>query len=144
MRLSKKPTKWASKSLPMLARLSRRCSKTHRHQVLEGGRPKVAEIYPPELVLEIRRGMRGTEDLSCNAISHAEDSETRTSGDVVSKFDDANSAFLQIDDDKSWQEELRDRDLAAAVQKEQSKFASLMPSPGISPGDQTDLLHIGW
>ena len=41
--LAKKPTQWASNSPFILRRLSKRCSGTHSHQHLEGGRAKKAE-----------------------------------------------------------------------------------------------------
>ena len=40
--LSKKPTRWASNSTAMLDRLSKRCTKDHPHQWLDGGRTKKA------------------------------------------------------------------------------------------------------
>ena len=60
---AKKPTKWASTSVPMLRRLSKRCGKGHDHQHLMGGRAAAASFNSKELVLEILRGMRDTADL---------------------------------------------------------------------------------
>ena len=58
-----KPTRWISNSRHMILRLSRRCSKMHKHQPLEGKhRTRDAEIYPVELCIEILRGIRDTED----------------------------------------------------------------------------------
>ena len=59
---AKKPTRWMSSSPEMIKRLSRRCSKTHVHQHLVGGRAKAAEEYPLDLICEILRGMRDTAD----------------------------------------------------------------------------------
>ena len=59
---AKKPTRWASSSPHMLKRLSKRCSKTHVHQQLVGGRAKACENYPLELITEILRGIRDTAD----------------------------------------------------------------------------------
>jgi hypothetical protein len=59
---AKKPTRWASSSPHMLKRLSKRCSQTHDHQHLVGGRAKACENYPPELITEILRGIRDTAD----------------------------------------------------------------------------------
>ena len=59
---AKKPTRWASSSPHMLKRLSKRCSKTHEHQQLQGGRAKACENYPIELITEILRGIRDTAD----------------------------------------------------------------------------------
>ena len=59
---AKKPTRWASSSPHMLKRLSKRCSKTHDHQQLVGGRAKACENYSPELITEILRGIRDTAD----------------------------------------------------------------------------------
>ena len=59
---AKKPTRWASSSPQMLARLSRRCQGKHEHQSLVGGRAAAAAFYSPELTLEILRGMRDTAD----------------------------------------------------------------------------------
>ena len=60
--LAKKPTKWASNSAPMLARLQRRCDGKHPHQHLEAGRAKDAAYDPPDHILEIRRGMHDDAD----------------------------------------------------------------------------------
>ena len=54
----KKPTRWMSSSERMISRLSRRCSGTHTHQHLVGGRAAAAAFYPNDLMLEILRGMR--------------------------------------------------------------------------------------
>ena len=59
---AKKPTKWASSSPQMLARLSKRCAGDHEHQHLMGGRAAQAAFYPPPLVTNILRGMRDTAD----------------------------------------------------------------------------------
>ena len=61
---AKKPTKWASSSPQMLARLQTRCDKSHDHQHLMGGRAKDAAYYSPELITEILRGMRDTADVA--------------------------------------------------------------------------------
>ena len=50
---AKKPTKWASSSLPMLARFSKRCPGDHEHQHLTGGRATQAAFYPPPSVTNI-------------------------------------------------------------------------------------------
>ena len=42
----KKPTRWMSSSERMISRLSRRCSGTHTHQHLVGGRAAAAAFYP--------------------------------------------------------------------------------------------------
>ena len=59
---AKKPTRWMSSSPQMVKRLSRRCSGTHVHQHLVGGRAKAAEDYSLELVTDILRGIRDTAD----------------------------------------------------------------------------------
>ena len=59
---AKKPTKWATSSAHMAARLSKICSGGHRHQPLPSGRAEHAAFYPLPLVTEILRGMRGTAD----------------------------------------------------------------------------------
>ena len=59
---AKKSTRWASSSHHMIKRLSQRCSKDHDHQMLVGGRAKAAQDYPMELIKEILRGIRATED----------------------------------------------------------------------------------
>ena len=59
---AKKPTRWASSSTSMLARLSSRCKGGHEHQHLIGGRAANAAFYPPELITDILRGMRDTAD----------------------------------------------------------------------------------
>ena len=59
---AKKPTKWASSSPQMLARLSQICDGTHEHQHLIGGRAAAAAYYPPKLISQILRGMRDTAD----------------------------------------------------------------------------------
>ena len=60
---AKKPTRFASSSLPMLRRLAKKCTGTHPHQPLMGGRAANAAFYPPGLVLEILRGIRDTADV---------------------------------------------------------------------------------
>ena len=70
---AKKPTKWASSSPQMLARLQTRCDKTHDHQHLMGGRAKDAAYYPPELITEILRGMRDTADAEYRDVSQSTD-----------------------------------------------------------------------
>ena len=42
--------------------LSKRCSKTHEHQHLMGGRAAAAAYYPLGLITAILRGMRSTAD----------------------------------------------------------------------------------
>ena len=59
---ARKPTQWASNSPWMLKRLSTRCSGKHKHQALEGGRAKKAELYPLKLILTMIRGIRDTID----------------------------------------------------------------------------------
>ena len=59
---AKKPTKWASSSPQMLARLNVRCDKSHSHQHLVGGRAAAAAYYPAKLISQILRGMRDTAD----------------------------------------------------------------------------------
>lgn len=59
---AKEPTRWASSSHQMTKRLSQRCSKDNDHQMLVGGRAKAAQDYPTELIKEILRGIRATED----------------------------------------------------------------------------------
>jgi hypothetical protein len=61
-----KPTRWMSTSAQMLSRLSKRCphrggeGQSHRHVHLTNGRAAGAAIYPPQLCLEILRGIRDT------------------------------------------------------------------------------------
>ena len=57
-----KPTRWASSSPRMLQRLSKRCTRTHEHQQLTGGRAEAAAFYPTDLLLAILRGMRDEAD----------------------------------------------------------------------------------
>ena len=57
---AKKPTRWATTSLQMVNRLSKRCSGTHKHQHLLGGRAADAAFYPLDLISEILRGIRDT------------------------------------------------------------------------------------
>ena len=63
---AKKPTRWASTSSHMLARLSARCPGNHEHQHLVGGRAANAAFYPPGLIINILRGMRDTADAEFN------------------------------------------------------------------------------
>ena len=81
---AKKPTKWASSSPQMLARLRTRCDKTHDHQHLMGGRAKDAAFYPPELITEILRGMRDTADAAYQeeSVSTALDFSTKRAGSL--------------------------------------------------------------
>ena len=57
---AKKPTRWATTSLQMRDRLSKRCSGQHTHQPLLGGRAADAAFYPLPLITQILRGMRDT------------------------------------------------------------------------------------
>ena len=57
-----KPTRWATSSPQMAARLTTRCSRDHPHEPLLGGRAADAAFYPMKLVTEILRGMRDTAD----------------------------------------------------------------------------------
>ena len=59
---AKKPTMSASSSVHMLARLSKKCDKSHRHQQLTEGRAAAAAFYPPQLIEQILRGIRDTAD----------------------------------------------------------------------------------
>ena len=59
---AQKPTRWATSSPQMLSRLSKRCSRTHEHQPLLGGRAADAAFYPMPLITEILRGIRHTDD----------------------------------------------------------------------------------
>ena len=67
---AKKPTRWASTSPQMLARVSARCPGDHSHQHLMGGRAADAAFYPPELITNILRGMRDTADAECVEVDH--------------------------------------------------------------------------
>ena len=58
----KKPTKWATTSIQMQESLSKRCSGTHIHQPLMGGRAAAAAYYPLGLITAILRGIRNTAD----------------------------------------------------------------------------------
>ena len=123
MRLSKKPTKLASNAQPMLDRLQRRCSVTHEHQVLDGGKTRAAEIYHPALVLEILRGMRDTADRDPGIMpADSADVAMETSGDNVSNLSVKNSSFNSVEFDKTWAFEFKDRDVAAATQSTKSEF----------------------
>ena len=60
-----KPIGWFSNSLIILEEVSRRCSNGsygtwHRHVVLEGGRAKVAERYPPMMITRFLEGSRSS------------------------------------------------------------------------------------
>lgn len=59
---AKKPTRFATSSSHMAARLGRRCDKSHSHQHLLGGRAAEAAFYPRRLTLEMLRGIRDTPD----------------------------------------------------------------------------------
>ena len=60
--LAEKPTRWATTSPQMAARRSQRCTRDHAHEPRLGGRAADAAFYPPDLVTNILRGMRGTAD----------------------------------------------------------------------------------
>ena len=78
----------------MAARLSRRCSRTHVHEPLLAGKAKAAEDYSDQLILEILRGMRDTEDAladkespsSCGEIPGAESQSVAMVHDVTSSL----------------------------------------------------------
>eukprot|EP00972_Heterocapsa_arctica_P097930 14449290-Heterocapsa_arctica.AAC.1 len=53
-----KPTRWTSNSPGILARLTRKCSRAqHDHVHLVGGRAAAPAIYPPNLCVQILRGL---------------------------------------------------------------------------------------
>ena len=121
LKLSKKPTKWASNSQPMLDRLRRRCKGDHEHQWLDGGRTRAAETYPPELVLEILRGIRDNDD-HMEHINSVHQPEDETAGDVVNKHALENSGFGNVETSASYIEEFRDRDIVASIASKKSEF----------------------
>ena len=53
-----KPTRFLTTSKPVSARLSKRCSRKHKHAVLLGGRAAAAAEYTGELCVEILRGVQ--------------------------------------------------------------------------------------
>ena len=53
-----KPTRWLSNSRAIMTRLGRKCTRAHRHIQLVSGRAAKAAIYPPELCLQVLRGLR--------------------------------------------------------------------------------------
>jgi len=53
-----KPSKWISNSKAVLSRLTRKCTRDHQHGSLLDGKAKHAAIYPPDLCLQILRGVR--------------------------------------------------------------------------------------
>lgn len=59
---AKKPTRWATTSDQTIQRLSKRCTRTHKHEHLLGGRASQASFYPLPLITEILRGIRDTYD----------------------------------------------------------------------------------
>ena len=50
-----KPTRFLTTRRPVVARLSKRCSRQHKHAVLLGGRAAAAAEYTSELCAEILR-----------------------------------------------------------------------------------------
>ena len=70
---AKKPTMFASTSQHMLARLSRKCDRSHAHQELTGGRGAAAAFYPTQLVEQILRGIRDTADAEARQDQGVED-----------------------------------------------------------------------
>ena len=62
----------------MLRRLSKKCTGTHPHQPLLGGRAAQAAFYPPGLVLEILRGIRDTADSEWVDHPEPEDSQIQS------------------------------------------------------------------
>lgn len=58
---AKIPTRWATTSAEMAARLSKRCSKDHARQALMGGRAAAAAFHSPKLQAESLRGIRDTD-----------------------------------------------------------------------------------
>ena len=53
---AKKPTRWATTSEQMVKRLSKRCTRTHDHQPLLGGRAAAAAFYPLPLITKNPQG----------------------------------------------------------------------------------------
>ena len=82
-----KPTKWMSNSPAILSRLSRRCTKgQHQHVQLIGGRAAAAAIYPPNLCLQILRGVRDQA-----RIDDSTSNEEECTMDSVEELNEANS-----------------------------------------------------
>ena len=53
-----KPTRFLSSAPEVLARLGKRCDRSHKHQVLHGGpRVTAAGVYPPELCRAMLEGI---------------------------------------------------------------------------------------
>jgi len=61
---AKKPTMFLTNVEHLADFVERRCSKTHRHGQLLGGTAKAAEIYPPDLVTSILKGIKHALKLS--------------------------------------------------------------------------------
>ena len=77
LQLVKKPTRWMSSSPRMLARLAKRCSGTHSHQQLVGGRAANSAFYPVKLMTEILRGFRDEAEQGQRTCSFGTDLRSR-------------------------------------------------------------------
>ena len=72
--LSLKPTDFMTNSVCVADQLDRRClnmgniKRDHDHVQLDGGRPKQAQQYPPELCRAICRGVRDQLELDKNGL----------------------------------------------------------------------------
>ena len=75
----------------MASRLSKRCSGTHKHEPLLGGRAEAASFYSLDLITEILRGIRDTEDAA------AEQPDATTCGVVPGQLSQHVSLFHDVD-----------------------------------------------
>ena len=113
-KLAKKPTMWVSSSPHMIDRLRRRCTGKHEHQHLDGGRPRGAAFYPPELVLEILRGIRDTDD----ALVASEEEIS----DVTASVTAAHSGFAEAGLSHDFERQFHDQDVAYSISATPGNF----------------------
>ena len=111
-----KPTRWASSSPRMLQRLSKRCTRTHEHQHLTGGRAEAAAFYPTDLLLAILRGMRDEAD----AKHDVDDNVDVTDG--CTKLMQLAAAQLSVPQSSSWAKLCATQTSLAAVSDLKTKF----------------------
>ena len=80
-------------------------------------------ISTPDIVLEILRGMRGTHDHIHNVLPAGPlCTDVEATGDFVDKNARAKYGFSNVECDKTWRQDLADRDAVAAIEADKSMF----------------------
>ena len=117
MTVAKKHTKCASNNPYMLARLRRRCDRSHAHQHVEGGRTAEAAYYPPDLIVEILRGVRDDADAMLL------NSEQEEQGKLLAAV--AQSGLNVTTDQPTYAQQSRSEEASNSIENTRSQFKVL-------------------